>query len=101
MTDGPEKKKSSNWPFIAGFLLVAVLIGGWFWIDSQPEGSKISRAFCEDLDNGYTLMNLWPRDMDPAEFADKAWGYIATTCPEHYAPNRDYFDGWGKPPIDD
>jgi hypothetical protein len=64
------------------------------------EGGPLSRAFCADLDNGLTLMNLWPRDQDPADFASDAWGYIATTCPEHYAPNRDYFDQWGLPTIE-
>lgn len=63
-------------------------------------GSDLAEAFCSDLDDGLTMMNLWPRDMDPEEFADDAWGYVATTCPEHYEPNKDYFDSWGLPPID-
>lgn len=62
--------------------------------------SSVSEAFCGDLDNGLTMMNLWPRDMDPEEFANDAWGYVSTTCPEHYEANREYFDNWGLPPID-
>lgn len=80
-------------------LLAAVVLTLGACGDGGRATSSLSRAFCADLDNGLTLMNLWPRDMDPEEFAGDAWGYIATTCPEHYAPNRDYFDSWDLPPV--
>lgn len=101
MGDVDEKVTASNREKLMTIVMVVVIaaaaVGFVQWSKSQPEGSRLSRAFCADLDAGLTLMNLWPRDMDPAEFADDAWGYIATTCPEHYLPNKDYFDGWNKP----
>lgn len=62
-------------------------------------GSNVSQAFCNDLDDGMTMFNLMPSGADPEEFANDAWGYVQTTCPEHYEPNRAYFDQWGLPEI--
>lgn len=78
-----------------GAVAVAVVVAA-----CGSSSSSLSEAFCADLDDGLSMMNLWPRDMDPADFAEDAWGYVATTCPEHYGPNRAYFDSWDLPPID-
>lgn len=60
--------------------------------DDRPTQSEL---FCSDLRSGLTLLNMWPRDMDPAEFAQVAYGNISTSCPEHLERNRAYFEGWG------
>lgn len=54
-----------------------------------------SEAFCADLRNGHTLMNLWPRDQDPADYAGDAYGRVSISCPEFLERNRSYFEGWG------
>lgn len=84
------------WVWIVGVIAIALgvqaVVTGGFIDDDDPSPSE---AFCNDLDDGYTLMNLWPRDVDPADFASDSYGRIAVSCPDHLEPNRAYFAQWG------
>lgn len=87
------------WALIA-VLVPAMVVGMVVSSDSGPSRrpDTLSGAFCTDLDNGYSLMNLWPRDQDPKDYASDAWGMIAISCPEHYDRNVAYFEQWNLPP---
>lgn len=65
---------------------------------------SLSEAFCNDLRDGASLFSLYAvvsRDMPPDEFADRAYGYAAISCPDQLRTNprlRDFLDAWGIDP---
>lgn len=68
------------------------------------EDPSLSEAFCNDLRAGLTPMNIWQgvRDeYDPEEFADKAYGMAAISCPEQLTDNeglRVFLTNWNINP---
>lgn len=65
--------------------------------DDKP---TISEAFCNDLRNGATVMNLYDGS-DPQDYADDVYGRVALSCPEQLDTNeglRSYLESWGITP---
>jgi hypothetical protein len=62
---------------------------------SDGSSPSPSEAFCNDLRDGATIMNLWDRETDPEKFAGKSYGRMAISCPEQLERFRGYFEGWG------
>jgi hypothetical protein len=71
---------------------------------SSSESLTLSEAFCNDLRDGASLFSLYSvvaRDMSTERFADKAYGYAATSCPEQLTGNarlRDFLQVNGIDP---
>ena len=80
----------------AGLIAMTLLVGG-----CEGGSQKPSEAFCSDLRSGLTPMNLWDRDEDPGDFADRAYGMAAISCPEQLENNevlRTWLQRWDIDP---
>lgn len=66
----------------------------------------LSEAFCNDLEAGYTPMQIYGGVKDkytPKEFADLAFGMAAISCPDQLASNdplRQFLINWNIDPDD-
>lgn len=71
---------------------------------SSSNSHPVSGAFCSDLKNGLSLFQLYQpvkSKFTPAEFAGRAYGYAAISCPEQLQTNeglRGFLKAWGVDP---
>lgn len=92
---GDQLRKVPVWAWVVLGLVVVgvaslVMQGG----DDTNDTVRPSEAFCNDLDDGASAFQLIG-DADPQRFADQAYGFMATSCPEHLERHRGYFEQWG------
>lgn len=79
---------------IGAVLLIAVAVSGGR-SDGGGRNLSPSEAYCKDLRDGATVMNLWDREQDPQDYADDAYGRMSISCSEQLERFRGYFEEWG------
>ncbi len=105
MTDGPDSATKTPtpawwnripiWIWLAAIVALAFGAIAFTNRDSDDTDNMTpSEAYCSDLRNGYTVMNLWDRDVDPEKYAGQAFGRMSISCPEQLEKYRAYFEGW-------
>jgi hypothetical protein len=80
----------------------AALVVTAFFLTACASSSTptLSEAFCNDLQGGATLFQIYGGVQDqytPDEFADSAYGMAAISCPDELASNiglRSYLEAW-------
>lgn len=87
----PVQKKRSWlgrwwWPMIVAGVLSWItysVVSGYD--SSKANTSTPSGAFCADLRNGLTVMNLWDRKESAEKYAGEVYGRVSISCPEMFS----------------
>lgn len=72
--------------------------------EDSASSLTLSQAFCNDLEDGLTIMNVYGGVSDqftPQEFADYAYGAAAISCPDELKDNeglRTFLEAWDIDP---